>query len=110
VLAREHRIRKPGEFKDVIRGGRRAGGRSAVVYAAPAGGDCWKAGFVVSKAVGNSVVRHRVTRRLRAIAAREVPALEAPRRVVVRALLPAAACGYDELAAEVASALRRAAG
>jgi ribonuclease P protein component len=55
----------------------------------PAGGDtppsAARAGFVVGKAVGNSVVRHRVTRRLRAVVAAELHRLPASADLVVRA-------------------------
>jgi ribonuclease P protein component len=44
-----------------------------------------RAGFVVGKAVGNSVVRHRVTRRLRAVVAHELHRLPATADLVVRA-------------------------
>ena len=44
-----------------------------------------RAGFVVGKAVGNSVVRHRVTRRLRAVVATELSRLPATADLVVRA-------------------------
>jgi ribonuclease P protein component len=44
-----------------------------------------RAGFVVGKAVGNSVVRHRVTRRLRAVVAGELHRLPATADLVVRA-------------------------
>ena len=44
-----------------------------------------RAGFVVGKAVGNSVVRHRVTRRLRAVVAGELHRLPTSADLVVRA-------------------------
>jgi ribonuclease P protein component len=44
-----------------------------------------RAGFVVGKAVGNSVVRHRVTRRLRAVVRAELHRLPPTADLVVRA-------------------------
>jgi ribonuclease P protein component len=44
-----------------------------------------RAGFVVGKAVGNSVVRHRVTRRLREIVRAELYRLPPTADLVVRA-------------------------
>lgn len=44
-----------------------------------------RAGFVVGKTVGNSVVRHRVTRRLRAVVASELHRLPSSADLVVRA-------------------------
>jgi ribonuclease P protein component len=44
-----------------------------------------RAGFVVGRSVGNSVVRHRVTRRLRAVVAGELHRLPASADLVIRA-------------------------
>ena len=51
-----------------------------------------RAGFVVSGKVGNAVVRHRITRRLRPLVREQLAALPAGTDLVVRAL-PAAAAG-----------------
>ncbi|MDR2565472.1 MAG: ribonuclease P protein component [Bifidobacteriaceae bacterium] len=116
MLAQPHRLRRRADFQDVIRNGRRCGSRLAVVYAAAVnrgadqtGTAVWQGGVVVSKAVGNSVVRHRVARRLRAIMAAELPNLEEPKRVVVRALGPAASADYRELERAVGRCVREAA-
>jgi ribonuclease P protein component len=66
-----------------------------------------RVGFVVSKAVGNAVLRNRVHRRLRAAMAAELPSLPSGSVTVVRALPPSASSSYDELVADVAGALRR---
>ena len=50
-----------------------------------------RAGFVVGKAVGNSVVRHRVTRRLRALVLEQLHRLPDTADLVVRARPEAAA-------------------
>jgi ribonuclease P protein component len=82
----------------------------AVVHVAAQAGDdaTWQAGLVVSKAVGNSVVRHRVARRLRAVMAAEMPKLGDPKRVVVRALRPTASAAYGDLERAVGRSLREA--
>ncbi|BBG05624.1 hypothetical protein PSA01_29040 [Pseudonocardia saturnea] len=67
-----------------------------------------RAGFVVSKAVGNSVVRHRVTRRLRHLVADRLGTLPAGTALVVRALPPAGTATSAELGADLDSALRSA--
>lgn len=72
-----------------------------------AAGGAPRAGFVVSKAVGNSVVRHRVTRRLRHVVAPRLAALPAGAMVVVRALPPAGGASSATFAAEVDSALAK---
>lgn len=64
-----------------------------------------RVGFVVSKKVGNAVVRNRVKRRLRHLAATMETPLAAD--VVVRALPPAAA-EPERLAADFESAWSRA--
>lgn len=62
-------------------------------------------GLVVSKAVGNSVVRHRVSRQLRHIAYEYVCNLPATYDVVIRALPSSANSSSEELAKDVQSAL-----
>ena len=66
-----------------------------------------RVGFVVSKAVGNSVVRHRVTRRLRHLMADRIGTLPPGCALVVRALPPAAGASSSELGADLDGALRR---
>jgi ribonuclease P protein component len=76
VLPAQARLRRRPDFTVVVRSGRRAGRPTMVVHYLPvrpvaqAGGPLDtpagpRAGFVVGKAVGNSVCRHRVTRQLR---------------------------------------------
>jgi ribonuclease P protein component len=67
-----------------------------------------RAGFVVSKAVGGSVVRHRVTRRLRHVVQPRLADLPAGARLVVRALPPAATASSAELADDLDAGLRTA--
>lgn len=69
-----------------------------------------RVGFVVSRAVGNSVVRHRVQRRLRHLCRARLVVLPAGSAVVVRALAPAAVATYQELGAELDRCLERALG
>lgn len=64
-----------------------------------------RAGFVVSKAVGNAVVRNRVRRRLRALTRERLAALPAGSTLVVRALPAAAEASYPRLAADLDAAL-----
>jgi ribonuclease P protein component len=75
------------------------------VSAAPAAGP--RAGFVVGKSVGNSVVRHRVTRRLRAVVLGELHRLPASADLVVRARPEAAAATSQQLRADLRSGLDR---
>jgi len=66
-----------------------------------------RAGFVVGRAVGNSVVRHRVTRRLRAAVRDELHRLPPSADLVVRARPPAAEADSDRLRRDLASGLDR---
>ncbi|GAB3194771.1 ribonuclease P protein component [Nesterenkonia suensis] len=122
MLPRRHRVNAARDFRAITRSGARAGG-SAVVLSAklvpidPAADPdpaTWRSGFIVSKAVGNAVVRHRTQRRLRhilwSLMCEEPLSLPEGTRVdvVVRAFPAAAETAHDELAAEVRSTLRRA--
>lgn len=72
--------------------------------------DPTKVGFVVSKAVGNSVTRNLVKRRLRAAARSIVTERPVGADVVVRALPASAGAGYAQLDSDLLSAWRSAAG
>lgn len=97
----------------VLRRGSRAGRRRLVVHALTtdpsvvADSSATRAGFVVSKAVGNSVVRHRVTRRLRHLVSARLGTLPPGSALVVRALPPSATASSAELGADLDAALRR---
>jgi ribonuclease P protein component len=109
VLAAEQRLRDSGDFRRTIRSGRRAGGAALVVHVLVdegRGGNS-RAGFVVSKAVGNAVVRNRVKRRLRPIVRECLAELPASSTLVVRALPPAAGLDSTELRAELTRCLQR---
>ena len=66
-----------------------------------------RAGFVVGRAVGNSVVRHRVTRRLRAVVHAELHRLPASADLVVRARPEAADATSERLHRDLAAGLDR---
>jgi ribonuclease P protein component len=63
---------------------------------------------VVSRAVGGSVVRHRVARRLRHLVRERLEDLPAGARLVVRALPPAADAPSSVLADDLDAGLRSA--
>jgi ribonuclease P protein component len=66
-----------------------------------------RAGFVVGRAVGNSVVRHRVTRRLRAAVAGELHRLPAGADLVVRARPEAGSAPWAQLCRDLSAGLDR---
>ncbi|WP_197319547.1 ribonuclease P protein component [Saccharomonospora sp. NB11] len=107
MLPADARLRRSDEFRAVMRGGVRCGRRRLVLHARVEPDQPRKAGFVVSKAVGNSVVRHRVTRRLRHLVAQRLGTLPEGSALVVRALPAAAAASSAELGADLDAALRR---
>jgi ribonuclease P protein component len=65
-----------------------------------------RVGLVVSKAVGGSVVRHRVARRLRHVLRDRISSLPAGSQVVIRALPRSATAESARLGVEVDRALR----
>lgn len=116
MLPRPARLRRSEDFRSVMRRGAKAGRKRLVVHAVadpfpvsldPEAHPVPRAGFVVSKAVGNSVVRHRVVRRLRHLISDRLGTLPPGCSLVVRALPPAASATSAELGADLDSALRR---
>ena len=121
MLPSESRVRRGEEFARAIRAGRRSGRACLVAYLASANGlegsataieqarsgQPARAGFVVSKAVGNAVVRNRVRRRLRHLCAARLGALPPGSILVVRALPAAAEADSALLGRELDKALER---
>ena len=93
MLPARHRLRSSADFAAVFRGARGAGGsrsgsRLIVVHANSTDARADqppRVGLVVSKAVGNAVVRNRTKRVLRALMSARVGQLPAGVDVVVRA-------------------------
>ena len=115
MLPAPSRIRRSREFTETMSHGVRAGRASLVVHldvppasAGTSAGHAARAGFVVSKAVGNAVARHLVARRLRALVAVRLDTLPAGSRLVVRALPGSATASSGQLARDLDSALTRA--
>ncbi|WP_122261707.1 ribonuclease P protein component [Ornithinimicrobium cerasi] len=126
MLPRQHRLTRPADYRAVLRGGdgrrrRRAGTDLLVVHVAMPTGihpdDAPddhrptrppRVGLVVSKAVGGSVVRHRVQRRLRHLLRSRLAALPSGADVVVRAQPSSAQASSAQLDAALELALARA--
>jgi ribonuclease P protein component len=106
VLPRPSRVRRPDDFRRILRRGRKAGRRLLSVHALVDDGSS-RAGFVVGRSVGGSVERHRVTRRLRHLLADRLDYLPAGTALVVRAHPAAAGAGSADLGADLDAALRR---
>ena len=114
MLAAAQRLRRREDFAATIRNGRRAGRGTLVVHylqsnpetePVPADQPSARAGFVVSKAVGNAVVRNGVKRRLRHLVRARIADLPAGAVLVVRALPEAAHARYSILEKDLDSAL-----
>ncbi|MQW77065.1 ribonuclease P protein component [Nocardioides sp. dk4132] len=114
MLTRPHRLTDGDLFRAASRRGRRAGTRTLVVHlllevdsSTDADPGVPRVGFVVSKAVGNSVVRSRVKRRLRHQARERLSSLPGSAVLVVRALPAAAQASSAQLAADLDKGLGR---
>jgi ribonuclease P protein component len=111
VLPAHHRLVDGDAFRVTVRTGRRSGSRTLVVHLGTPGADApARVGFVVSKAVGNAVVRNRVKRRLRHLTREHLPSLQGlpgSAVLVVRALPASASASYAELGADLDRCLSR---
>jgi ribonuclease P protein component len=107
VVPRHHRLRRSSQFDLAVRGGVRSGRRHLVVhlYVGPEAPTPGQIGVVVSKAVGGSVVRHRVARRIRHLMSARMSTLPAACLVVIRANPAAAGASFATLAGDLDIAL-----
>lgn len=101
------RLRRRVDFDAVVRRGQRSGHGPLAVHVHPDMPQT-SVGFVVSRAVGSAVARHRVTRQLRHLMRERYRALPAGTGVVVRALPGAAGRSSADLGASLDHALGRA--
>jgi ribonuclease P protein component len=110
VLPPERRLTRRADFSEVVRRGRRASRPLLTVHLSAPGAAAEvpaRAGLVVSKAVGGSVVRTRVSRRLRHLLRDRLPALPDGTRVVVRAAPLAGAADSTALGQDLDAAFAR---
>jgi ribonuclease P protein component len=110
VLPPEHRLTDAETFRRASRTGRRSSSRTLVVHLAPEAPVPLRVGFVVSKAVGNAVVRNRVKRRLRHLVRDRLSGLSRlpdAGALVVRALPASASASTAELARDLDRCLGR---
>ena len=106
MLPAEHRLTESALFAAAVRGGQRVGGRNLVLHLMPReSGEPALVGFVVSKAVGNAVMRNRVKRRLRSIVAGQLTRIPPGSLLVVRALPASSDAEFTALNHDVARSL-----
>ncbi|MDQ3502638.1 MAG: ribonuclease P protein component [Actinomycetota bacterium] len=114
MLSHDARLRSRADFSEVVRRGRRVSRPLLTVHALLAATDRVaaasqsappRAGLVVSKAVGGSVVRHRTARRLRHLLRDRLATVPAGARLVVRAAPAAGEAPSAALAADLDAAL-----
>lgn len=96
----------------MMKHGTRAGSRTLVVYQAARTDDVLtggpRFGLIVSKGVGNAVIRHRASRRLRHICLAAVAELPRGTDIVIRALPAAGNAESAELMRDFHAALTKA--
>ncbi|TXJ06996.1 MAG: ribonuclease P protein component [Aeromicrobium sp.] len=107
MLPATHRMRDGDSFRQAIRGGVKAARTDLVVHlnATHIPTDASSVGFVVSKAVGNAVVRNRVKRQLRHSMKDEIQHFSNGYLIVVRAFPSASQSDYLGLQSQVHGAL-----
>ena len=110
VLPAQHRMTRSADFGTTVKRGVRAAQPDLVVHAYRGEGSSHgpEIGFVVTRAVGGSVQRHRVARRLRHLAYSMMNNLEPTDRIVIRALPGSRTATSARLQQELAAALDRA--
>jgi ribonuclease P protein component len=97
VLSAANRIRNGKDFARTTSSGVRATSPSLVLYLLTPS-DCLtgpQLGLIVNKSVGGSVVRHRISRQLRHLFAKELNTFPANSQIVIRVLKGASEYGVD---------------
>ncbi|MEV4238516.1 MULTISPECIES: ribonuclease P protein component [unclassified Nocardia] len=129
MLPEPYRLHHRADFSRTVRRGQRIGRRDLVVHVLVHGYDGSmgasgrrsdaagagslvrvggpRFGLIVSKAVGNAVIRHRVARRLRHMCGQVIAELPADADIVIRALPGAATTDSTELLRQLRGALRK---
>ena len=86
MLPKNNRLRSGVDFNLVTKTGARFTSDNLVIYALPNTSNQNQVGFIVNRAVGGSVSRHLVSRKLRHNFANQLPNLKTNLKLVVRVL------------------------
>ena len=93
------------DYRQVVRNGTRVGGAYCITYAVRRSGDDTtdpaRFGYIISKAVGNAVVRNRTRRRMKFVTDELLRAGVSDVDIVFRALPASANAGFAELQQEM---------
>ena len=100
-------LRNTSQFREVYEKGQSKANGLLVLYVLPTGGDDKKLGISVSKKVGNSVVRHRITRLIRESFLKIRQDLPAGYSFVVVARVRAAGKGFSDICGALLSLFRK---
>jgi ribonuclease P protein component len=106
MLPRTLRLKRPQDFQTVRQRGRRWRGPLFTMYSLPNGLTHNRFGIVVSKKVGNAVIRNLVKRRVRAAVSHWLPRLSGGKDCVISMNPPAADTAYQLLEAALENAFR----
>ncbi len=108
MLPRRLRLKRPQDFQSVRRRGGRLRDTLFTLHTLPNELAHNRFGFVVSKQLGNAVIRNTLKRRLRAATRYWLPYLTGSYDVVLVAHAPSGQATYQELEQAVGVAFRRA--
>ena len=98
VMKRSEHLKQTEDFRRVYRGGRSYANHALVMYVKDNGRPVNRVGISVSKKVGNSVVRHRVTRLIREAYRLREDSYKSGKDLVFVARVRAKDCTYFEIA------------
>lgn len=107
MLNVKYRLKKRNEFKKIYAKGKSVAGRLMVLYWLPCEEKQFKAGFSISKKVGNAVVRNRYKRILRACLNNYIEDLQ-PVNVIIIARMRITSSSYNEINKEMKYLLNKA--
>lgn len=107
MLPASARLRKSSDISAVMKSGTRFSAKLVVLHVAQSSSEQTKIAFAVGKNVGNSVVRHRVTRQLRHAITPLIGSFPIGSHVVVRALPDSRQASFSQLSENLKFALSK---